>query len=122
MDLWHQGYLDLCDGFIITLWLMKTFLGDLDLWVSGDLDRWLSGSLAPGYMDLYQAEHKSAAEADADAAADAADADADADAAADAADAAAAAAAVNASCGEAMTLGAWRPPSLLRSNRRRSAM
>ena len=76
MDLWHQGYLDLCDGFIITLWLMKTFLGDLDLWVSGDLDPWLSGSLAPGYiyMDLYQAEHKSAAEADANAAVDAADA------------------------------------------------
>ena len=50
-----------------------------------------------------------------------ADADADADAAADAA-AAAAAEAATATYGEAMTLGAWRPPSLLRSDRRRSAM
>ena len=120
MDLWHQGYLDLCDGFIITLWMAKNFFGDLDLWFSNDLDLWLSGSpdlwllaiwisnsslalrisgswlygslalwlsrsLAPGYMDLYQAEHKSAADAAADAAADGA-ADAAADGFADAAD------------------------------------
>ena len=44
MDLWHQGYLNPCDGFIFTLWMVKSFSGDLDLWFSGDLDLWLSGS------------------------------------------------------------------------------
>ena len=49
MDLWHQGYLNLCDGFIITM--VKNFSGDLDISVS--LAIWIFGigSLAPGYMD-----------------------------------------------------------------------
>ena len=53
MDLWHQGYLNLCDGFIITLWMVKflwrfgslALCGDMVLWLSGDLDLWLSGDL-----------------------------------------------------------------------------
>ena len=88
LDLWLSGDLDLWHWRVAAMGLRRLCGGgsvleknkwrggsgepvtDSGSWLYGSLAIWISGSLAPGYMDLYQAEHKSAADAAADAAAD----------------------------------------------------